>query len=270
LKAPMRVRLPKSAYLTHEPEADEFVEDHRYGNLCHIDLPPDDQASVEAIRIEGSFEFRAAMHNLVVKYSDLFLSEVNPSSIADLYPMELKVKAIQWQVAANSLALRTQPCSEAYYSQVHMAKPPGKDKYLFCMDFRNLNNATEPIQRPLPIIGHVLRRLGARRSKRCATLNMTLGYHQISMQENSHHYTAFLTYLGVLQWFSLPFGLKGAPVYFQNVISTLVLSGLMYIKVELYIDDIINHGQSDHDLLRVVISVFRYFSKNRYLPVTFD
>ena len=29
LKAPMRVRLPKSAYLTHEPEADEFVEDHR-------------------------------------------------------------------------------------------------------------------------------------------------------------------------------------------------------------------------------------------------
>ena len=285
LKAPMRVRLPKSAYLTHEPEADEFVEDHRSGNLCHIDLPPNDQASIEAIRIEGSLEFRAAMHNLAVEYSDLFLSELNPSSIANLPPMELKVKAMEWQVAANSLAPRTQslvkeeeiriqlqklllsqrvsPCSEAYYSQVHMAKPPGKDKYRFCIDFWNLNNATEPIQWPLPIIGHMLRRLGARRPKRYATLDMTSGYHQIPMHENSRHYTAFITFLGVFLWLCVPFGLKGAPAYFQKVISTLVLSGLMYISVELYIDDIIIHGQSDHDLLvniRAVFDRFRQFN----------
>ena len=36
LKAPMRLRLPKSAYVTHEPEADEFVEDHRSETLSHI------------------------------------------------------------------------------------------------------------------------------------------------------------------------------------------------------------------------------------------
>ena len=40
---------------------------------------------------------------------------------------------------------RIEPCLEAYNSQVHMAKPPGKDKYRFCIDFSNLNNATEPI-----------------------------------------------------------------------------------------------------------------------------
>jgi len=69
--------------------------------------------------------------------------------------------------------------------------------------------------------------------------------------------------LGVFQWLCVPFGFKRTPAYIQKVISTLVLSGLMYIGVELCIDDIIFHGQLDHGLLvniRAVFGRFRQFN----------
>ena len=97
-----------------------------------------------------------------------------------------------------------------------MAKPPGKDKYRFCIDYRNLNNATEPIYWPLPVINNMLRRLGTRRPICFATMDMTSGYHQIPVHENSRRFTAFITFLGVFQWLCVPFGLKGAPAYFQK------------------------------------------------------
>ena len=95
------------------------------------------------------------MRQLAQEYSDIFLSDLTPSSVAKLPAMELAVNEAKWQVATNATAPRLQslvkeeeiriqtqkllsseriePCSEAYYSQVHMAKPPGKDKYRFCI-----------------------------------------------------------------------------------------------------------------------------------------
>jgi len=42
-----------------------------------------------------------------------------------------------------------------------MAEPSGKENYFFCIDFRYLNYATEPIHWPIPIISNMLQRLGS-------------------------------------------------------------------------------------------------------------
>jgi len=56
------------------------------------------------MRVEIPLEFRAAMLKLAVESSYIFLSELNPSCISNLPPIELKVKAMRWQEATDSFA----------------------------------------------------------------------------------------------------------------------------------------------------------------------
>ena len=55
--------------------------------------------------------------------------------------------------------------------------------------------------------------------------------------------------MDVYEWLRLPMGLKGAPAYFQEAIAG-VLRGLLYDTCELYIDDIIVHGQPKEEFLQ--------------------
>jgi hypothetical protein len=58
-------------------------------------------------------------------------------------------------------------------------------------------------------------------------------------------------------------GLKGAAGYFQKVIATVVLVGLMYIICELYIDDVIVHAQDASTFVARLKQVFDRFRKHR-------
>ena len=89
------------------------------------------------------------------------------------------------------------------------------------------------------------------------------------MHEIPRRYTALIIFLGVFEWWlCVPLCFRGAVAHFQNVMSTLVRFGLMYINVELYIVDIIIHGQSDNELLVNIRADFGHFSKICLLGTT--
>ena len=54
--------------------------------------------------------------------------------------------------------------------------------------------------------------------------------------------------MGTYQWKRVPFGLKGAPSYYQQQIAN-ALEGLLYMKCEVYIDDIIIYGTTEEEFL---------------------
>ncbi len=59
-------------------------------------------------------------------------------------------------------------------------------------------------------------------------------------------------------------GLKGAPSYFQRVMATVVLGGLIMSICELYIDDLLIYADSEEQLLErleLVLNRFREFNK---------
>ena len=58
-------------------------------------------------------------------------------------------------------------------------------------------------------------------------------------------------------------GLKGAAAYFQRVLATIVLAGLMYITCELYIDDVLVFGRTPDLLVYNLRQVFTRFRKYR-------
>jgi hypothetical protein len=58
-------------------------------------------------------------------------------------------------------------------------------------------------------------------------------------------------------------GLKGAASYFQRMMASKVLAGLLYIFVELYLDDVLVYATNDEkflERLRIVFERFRQFN----------
>jgi hypothetical protein len=62
--------------------------------------------------------------------------------------------------------------------------------------------------------------------------------------------------MGIYEWCRVPMGLKGAPSYFQGVLASIVLVGLLYFICELYIDDIIVYGRTEDKFLVNLEKVF--------------
>ena len=110
---------------------------------------------------------------------------------------------------------------------------------------------------------NMLQRLGARRARYYAKLDLTSGYHQAPLHKNSRGYTAFVTFMGIYEWCRVPMGLKGAPSYFQGVLASIVLVGLLYFTCELYIDHIIVYGQTEDEFLINLEKVFQRLQKYR-------
>ena len=163
-----------------------------------------------------------------------------------------------------------------YYSQVHLtpkpviieATKPGDSVtkgtgWRFCIDFRNLNLASTGMGWPIPNIPQMLRRLGSHKPKIFGKLDLTSGYHQAPLSLASRVYTAFTTFMGVFVWNRVPMGLKGAPAYFQGVIVTCVLAGLIYVICELYVDDLIIHAQDTKQFCTRLDKVLEKFHKHK-------
>jgi hypothetical protein len=92
-------------------------------------------------------------------------------------------------------------------------------------------------------------------------MDLTKGYYQAPLAESFRHLPAFITLMGLYEWLRVPMGLKGAPAYFQRIMATVVLVGLIYNICEVYLDDAIVHATSIEELITNVTSVFERLRK---------
>ena len=81
--------------------------------------------------------------------------------------------------------------SASFYSQILIATKPGG--FRFCIDFRNLNEATDPASWPIPNIEQMIIRIGAHEPTHFAILDLTQGYHQAALAAAAKVFTAFIT-----------------------------------------------------------------------------
>ena len=113
-----------------------------------------------------------------------------------------------------------------HYSQILMVPKPD-DTFRMCVDYRALNDCTADASWPIPNIAEMLRRIGSQKPKIFGIMDLTQRYHQAPLTFATRAYTAFITFSGVYQFTRLPFGPKWAPSYFQKIIATVVLTGLI-------------------------------------------
>ena len=113
--------------------------------------------------------------------------------------------------------------------------------YRLVVDYRGLNKKIEKTSWPLPRINDVIDSLDGN----CyfSIFDLTSGYFQMALDEESQNVTTFVTPMGLYKWKRLPMGLASAPGAFQNLME-LIKSGLSYEVALVYLDDIIVFGRS--------------------------
>ena len=260
----------KSELLTEESDSDYVYDEEDGPDYTSVKKNPELPEDIIAlITFNGSSAFIERVKEIVRKYISCFSSTLNPEP-ARVPAMELEVDEKAWRVPKNGGACRPQstskekeiekqvhamqdatviqPSRAPYYSQVHLTpKPHEPDKWRFCIDFRALNIVTRSIGQWIPNIAQLITRIGSAKPKLFGVLDLTSGYYQAPLHQNSWAYTAFRCVAGIFEWMRVPMGLKGAPAYFQAVLVTKVLVGLIYQICELYIDDLIIFGTTEDE-----------------------
>ena len=109
----------------------------------------------------------------------------------------------------------------------------------FCVDYRQLNDATVKDAYPLPRIDDTLDMLAGKQW--FSTLDLASGYWQVSLSRDARAKMAFATHSGLFQFRVMPFGLCNAPATFERLMDR-VLQGLRWSRCLVYLDDIISFG----------------------------
>ena len=92
---------------------------------------------------------------------------------------------------------------------------------------------------PIPNKEQTFHRIGQEKPKHFAVLDLTPGFFQAPLDEQSSKYSAFITWMGLFEWLRVPMGLKDTPLWFQHLLASELLGSLLHRTCELYIDDLI-------------------------------
>lgn len=139
-------------------------------------------------------------------------------------------------------------------------KSNGKEKkWRIVVDYRKLNNVTVGDSFPLPNINHILDQLG--RAVYFTSLDLASGFHQILMNPDDRHKTAFSTPNGHYEFLRMPFGLKNAPATFQRMM-TNILTGLQGSQCFVYLDDIVIYANNIEDHKKKLSTIFNRLRHN--------
>ena len=107
-------------------------------------------------------------------------------------------------------------------------------KHRFCLDCRHLNKQTQFDSEPIADITAIFARLSNK--KIFSKLDLTSGFWQVPLHEESRKLTAFRTRSGLYEFLVMPFGLANAPATFSRLMRE-VTADLQ--NVEVYMDDIL-------------------------------
>ena len=211
------------------------------------------------------------LEKLLMEYSDIFNDKLTNGGMVDRFPCNLKpmegtlpVYSRQYNYSEKELQNMDKEVEElkennvienstsAWESPVVMIKKPD-GSLRFCIDFRKLNKVMEKDVYPLPNIDLVLRKFNG--CKYFSKIDFTSGFFQIKIDENDRKYTAFSTRRGKFQFKVLPQGFTNSSSIFQRTMN-LILSGLSWEYLLVYVDDILVFSKTIDDHLAHLTSLF--------------
>ena len=226
-----------------------YIEDDGIDQVKHdsfapwLQNEPSNGDILDLIHIEGDAVLQKGIRDLCERYRDVFAMSL-PKEPSTMTPFHITVNQTEWRQPKNRMPPRVQSSIKQveiskqintlleqgiiekspaeYYSQVLLSPKPGGE-FRLCVDYRNLNDASESASHPIPNIKHMLNRIGDHQSSIYGVMDLCQGYHQDEVAKGTKIFLAFIMFCGIYQYLRLPFGPKKAPAHFQEQMADTVL-----------------------------------------------
>eukprot|EP00253_Pinus_taeda_P022031 PITA_22031 len=130
-----------------------------------------------------------------------------------------------------------------------------------CIDFRNLNKASQKDNFPLPTMEQILHSVAG--SELMSFLDGFSGYNQILVHPDDRLKTTFRTKWGTYAYQKMPFGLINAGATFQRAMD-IAFTGLINKTVVVYLDDIIVFSKKRSNHLHDLKQIFERYRRRNY------
>ncbi|XP_069119292.1 uncharacterized protein [Argopecten irradians] len=155
------------------------------------------------------------------------------------YPIPYaKRKEVQEEVRKMVKMGIVEPSTSAYNAPIVIVKKKDQTNRV-CIDFRKLNAITRFDPEPMGDIEDIMTRLN--KDNYFSKFDLSKGYWQIPVEDNSRHMTAFSTSEGCYQFRKLPFGLVNSGATFNRMMRKM-LDGSK--NTDHYVDDILGHNHT--------------------------
>ena len=214
--------------------AEDFEEDEDVGTKMSGRCSDFDLGQLEGLKKDFQSVFndspgKTDVCKLVIKTKEAFPISCAPYRIPD----RLKEAVRQEVFKLLEMGVVVQSTSPWASPIVPVPKPDGAIR--LCIDYRKLNEATQADPYYMATLEDILERVGG--SRAVSKLDLSKGFYQIEVEEDSVDKTAFITPFGKYAFKRMPFGLRNAPAVFQRVME-IVLRNCYQFSAP-YIDDIV-------------------------------
>ena len=181
------------------------------------------------------------------------------------FPIPIAYRQQIYDYVDQLLAMGAIELSRSSYNSpmFSVPKPHEKDKdknRRIVLDYRSINQASLPDKYSIRDVRECIDQVGENASRVFSALDLTSGFWQQVLEEESRQYTAF-TVPGKetrFQWTVTPMGLSGAPASFARMID-FVTRGILHCVT--YIDDLLLHTKTHAEQRDTMRKVFLRFRK---------
>jgi putative transposase len=168
-----------------------------------------------------------------------------PSDINPIYIPQFRQSPFHLQEAERMTAewLERELVRHSYssWNSPVLMIPKPKGGLRMCVDYRQLNAASETDSYPMPRIDEILDSLG--KAVIFSKIDLRWGFFNIELREEDKAKTAFSLRSGHYEWNVLPMGLKNSPAIFQRIM-TEVLRPYIGKFVHVFVDDILIYSEN--------------------------
>ncbi|XP_067381076.1 uncharacterized protein [Channa argus] len=211
------------------------------------------QSVLEKLDIGGTEEERADLCALLARYTDVFADNDDDLGSTDKVKHEIKLvedlpvtqpyrrippnqyKEVQEHISKLLKKGIIQESESSYASPVVIVQKSDGSIRL-CVDYRKLNLKTVKDPFPLPRIDESFDALKG--AKYFSTIDLASGYHQVVVDEQDRHKTAFTTLFGLFEYLRMPMAVCNGPATFQRLMQ-VTMNDLIFEMMLVYLDDIL-------------------------------
>ncbi|XP_042878233.1 uncharacterized protein LOC122257193 [Penaeus japonicus] len=233
-----------------------YVQTENVGNVCvNADLTEQQKADVRRILSKFQSVFTDVPGKTSVIDHKVKLYDEKPIR-SKPYPVPFALQKGIEEDVERMLRLGLVEYSMSPYSTPMIAVKKKDGTNRLCLDFRKINKITVFDAEPMPNQSAIMTKIS--NSKYFSKIDLSKGYWQIPLSEESRKVTAFQTSKGLLQFTVMPFGLINASATFNRLMRILFND---IENVETFVDDILIHTENWKDHIKTLECVLAVIKK---------